>query len=107
MDHQFFNMFNRIETTEIINAIEMKYDKHEELSFYSDGDSFTIYRKNKLARLSLNEILDVLDRNFNLLNESRSKYDLVAEYLLNKLHKKKKPFPDIKELPKSNKKDLS
>ena len=93
-------MINRIESGEIIDAIDRKYKEPEKLSFLSTEDTFTIYKKHKLARINLDEIYGLLDANIHLINEERSTYDIIAECLLNKLKKKKKPFPDLKAIPK-------
>lgn len=87
------------ECTEIIAAVEKKYAQEEKLSFFPADHTLSIYRKNKLIRVSSAEMVKLLALNRSLLKRGRSEYDIIAEYLLNKLSKKNKPFPDLKEYP--------
>jgi len=91
-------MLNGTETIEIINAIDRKNDHGEKLSFLATDDTFSVYKKNKLLRITAREMLKVINMNAQLLTKERNQFDLVAEYILNKLNKSEKPFPDVKEL---------
>ncbi|GEM_PF-3205791 len=93
-------MLNRIETNELIDAIDRKCDKSEKLSFLATAEKITVYRKNKRAQVTMEEIGEILEKNHSLLNEERSQFDLVAEFLINQLHKKNKPYSDLMDIRK-------
>lgn len=90
-------MQNRTETLEIITAIDKKIPEPEKMSILFSENSFTIYQNHKLAKASVEEVQRVLKQNTALLSEERTKYDIIAEYLLNKLNSKNMPYPDIQD----------
>ena len=91
-------MINREEALKIIEAINRKKVGKEKLSFLTTNESINIYRKNKLFRVTIHEMLKIINLNAHLLKSDRNQFDILGEYVINKFHKKEKPYPEIVEL---------